>query len=60
MDIERQLRKISKNKRAIEERLNRIKSTDRTLESITDKYQKELSQIQQVKREILEEAKMQA
>ena len=60
VDIERQLRKISKNKRAIEERLNRIKSTDRTLESITDKYQKELSQIQQVKREILEEAKMQA
>ena len=30
------------------------------MESITDKYQKELSQIQQVKREILEEAKMQA
>lgn len=60
VNIERQLRKISKNKRAIEERLQRIKSTDRTLESITDKYQKELEQIQQVKREILEEAKMQA
>lgn len=60
VDMERHLKKIAKNKRAWEERLAKIKNTDRTLESITDKYQKELSDIQQVKKQILSEAKAEA
>ena len=60
VDMERHLKKIAKNKRAWEERLAKIKTTDRTLDSITNKYQKELSDIQQVKKQILNDAKAQA
>ncbi len=51
--IERNLRKIARNRRAIDERLERIKHTDKTLESITERYQKELQQIKQMRKEIL-------
>ena len=58
--IERNLRKIARNRRALDEKLERIKNTDRTLESITDKYQKELKEIKQLKKTILDEAKKEA
>ena len=58
--IERNLRKIARNRRALDEKLERIKHTDKTLESITDKYQKELQQIKQLKKEIIEQAKKEA
>ena len=58
--IERNLRKIARNRRAIDERLERIKHTDKTLESITERYQKELQQIQQMRKEILEQARKEA
>ena len=58
--IERNLRKIARNRKALDEKLERIKHTDRTLESITDKYQKELLQIKQLKKEIIDEAKKEA
>lgn len=58
--IERNLRKIARNRKALDEKLERIKHTDRTLENITDKYQKELQQIKQMKKEILDEAKKEA
>ena len=45
--IERNLRKIARNRKALDEKLERIKHTDKTLENITDKYQKELQQLQQ-------------
>ena len=60
VDIEKQLRKISRNRRALDEKLARIKNTDRTLESITEKYEKELTDIQSVKKQILAEAKKEA
>ena len=60
VDLEKQLRKISRNRRALDEKLARIKNTDRTLENITEKYEKELSDIQSVKKQILAEAKKQA
>ena len=40
--IERNLRKIARNRKALDEKLERIRNTDKTLENITDKYQKEL------------------
>ena len=58
--IERNLRKIARNRKALDEKLERIKHTDKTLENITDKYQKELLQIKQLKKEILDEAKREA
>ena len=58
--IERNLRKIARNRKALDEKLERIRNTDRTLESITDKYHKELSQIKQLKKEILDQAKKEA
>ena len=58
--MERNLRKIMRNRRAIDERLQKIKSTDKTLESITDRYQKELEDIRQTRKEILEKARMEA
>lgn len=60
VDMEKQLRKISRNRRALDEKLARIKNTDRTLESITEKYEKELTDIQSVKKQILEEARREA
>lgn len=60
VDLEKQLRKISRNRRALDEKLARIKHTDKTLESITEKYEKELTDIQAVKKQILAEAKREA
>jgi len=58
--IERNLRKIARNRKALDEKLERIRNTDRTLENITDKYQKELLQIRQKKKEIIDEARKEA
>ncbi len=58
--IERNLRKIARNRRALDEKLQKIRKTDQTLESITDKYQKELQSIKQMKKDILEEAHKEA
>ena len=58
--IERNLRRIARNRKALDEKLEKIRNTDRTLESITDKYQKELLEIRKKKKEILEEATKEA
>lgn len=58
--IERNLRKIARNRKALDEKLEKIRSTDRTLENITDKYQKELQDIKKLKKEILDAAKKEA
>ncbi len=58
--IERNLRKIARNRRALDEKLQHIRKTDQTLETITDKYQKELEGIKKLKKDILDEAKKEA
>jgi len=58
--MERNLRKIVKNRRALDERLQKIKNTDKTLENITERYQKELEDIKQTKKEIIDQAKKEA
>lgn len=58
--MERNLRKIVKNRRALDEKLEKIRNTDKTLENITGKYQKELEGIQQKKKEILDQARKEA
>lgn len=58
--IERNLRKIARNRRMLDEKIQKIRNTDKTLESITDKYQKELEDIRKKRQEIIDEAKREA
>ncbi len=58
--IERNLRKIARNRKALDEKLERIRHTDKTLENITGKYQKELEDIKKLKKQILDEARKEA
>lgn len=60
VNIERNLRKIARNRRALDEKLARIKTTDKTLESLTDRYQKELGDIKELKKSILAQARKEA
>ena len=58
--IERNLRRIARNRRALDEKLTKIRATDKTLEAVTDRYQKELQDIKQLRKNILEEARKEA
>ena len=58
--VERNLRKIARNRRVLDEKIQKIRNTDKTLESITDKYQKELEDIRKKRQEIIDEAKREA
>lgn len=58
--IERNLRKIERNRRALDEKLQKIRATDKTLEAVTEKYHKELSDIKQLRENILAEARQEA
>jgi len=60
VDIERNLRKIARNRKALDEKLQKIRKTDQTLESITDRYQKELENIRQMRKNILDDARREA
>lgn len=58
--IERNLRKIARNRRQLDERLQKIKHTDKALEGITERYQQELEEIRRQRKDILDEARMEA
>ncbi len=58
--IERNLRKIARNRRALDEKLTKIRATDKTLEGLTDRYEKELEEIKEMRRQILDEARTEA
>jgi len=60
VDLERQLRAISKNRRKLDEKLARIKNTDKNLESVTERYAQELSDIKETKKKIVQQAKDEA
>ena len=60
VDIERNLRQIARNRRVLDQKLQKVKVADKTLEGLTDKYQKELQTIQQQRKEIIAEAKKEA
>ena len=60
VNIERNLRQIARSRRVLDEKLARIKTTDKTLESLTDKYQKELGEVKALKKSILDEARREA
>ena len=58
--IERNLRKIVRRRKALDEKLQKVKSTDKALEGLTAKYQKELEDIRDQKKKILESARQEA
>ena len=58
--IERNLRKIARNRRALDEKLQKIKHTDKALEGITERYQQELEDIRRQRKDILDEARKEA
>lgn len=60
VDMERQIKSIARNRRRWEEKVAKIRQTDKTLETITDKYQTELSEIQALRKKMLAEAKAEA
>ena len=58
--IERNLRKIVRRRKVLDEKLQKVKSTDKALEGLTAKYQKELEDIRDQKKKILESARQEA
>ncbi|MCF0178094.1 MAG: endonuclease MutS2, partial [Bacteroidales bacterium] len=60
VNMERQLRKIARNRKALDEKLIKVRSADKALEGLTEKYQKELLDIKGLKKTILDEARAEA
>ena len=58
--IERNLRKIARSRKALDEKLTRVKAADKTLDSLTQKYEKELETIKQERKTILDDARKEA
>ncbi len=58
--IEKNLRKIARGRRQLEERLQKIKHTDKTLEGLTERYQQELEDIKAQRKDILDAARKEA
>lgn len=58
--IERNLRQIARNRKALDEKLQKIRNTDKTLENITGKYKKELEAIRSMRDEIIAKAREEA
>ena len=58
--MERNLRKIARNRRALDEKLQKVKHNDRTLTELTEKYEKELEDIRRLRESIIAEARREA
>ena len=58
--MERNLRRIARNRRALDEKLQKVKHSDRELTELTEKYGKELEDIRRQRETILAEAKREA
>ncbi len=58
--IERNLRKIARNRRALDEKLQKVKNSDRTLTGLTEQYRKELEDIKSLRESIISDAMQEA
>lgn len=58
--IERNLRRIVRNRRALDEKLMKVKHTDKELAQAVEEYQKELEELQQERKQILDAAHREA
>ncbi|MDD2538611.1 MAG: Smr/MutS family protein [Bacteroidales bacterium] len=60
VETERYIRSIARNRKKWEEKVARIKQTDKTLDTITDKYQTELSEIRSLRKKMIDQARTEA
>ena len=60
VDIERNLRRIVRGRRVLDEKIRKVQHTDKALEDLMQKHQSELDDIQARRKEILDEAREQA
>lgn len=60
VNIERNLRRIVRRRKALDEKLQKVGRTDKALEGLTDKYRKELEDIRDQRKQILESARQEA
>ncbi|MCQ2158235.1 MAG: Smr/MutS family protein [Bacteroidales bacterium] len=58
--MERNLRRIARGRRVLDEKIRKVQHTDKALEGLTEKYLSELEDIQMQRRKILDEARMEA
>lgn len=58
--MEKNLRKIARNRRALDEKLQKVKHSDKTLTELTERYEKELEEIRKLRESIISDAKRQA
>ena len=58
--IERNLRKIARNRRVLDEKLQKVKNSDKALTGLTEKYQKELEDIKSLRESIIASAMQEA
>ncbi len=58
--IERNLRKIARNRRALDEKLQKVKNSDRALTGLTEQYRKELEDIKSLRESIISDAMQEA
>ena len=58
--IERNLRRIARNRKALDEKLQKVKNSDKALTGLTEKYQKELEEIKQLRESIIASAMQEA
>ena len=58
--MERNLRKIARNRRALDEKLQKVKHSDKALTELTERYEKELEDIRRLRESILADARREA
>ena len=58
--IEKNLRKIVRNRRVLDEKIQKIKHTDKSLDEMMERYQQELESLSQERRSILDAARSEA
>lgn len=60
VDIERNLRRIVRGRRVLDEKIRKVKNTEGSLEGLTTRYQNELEALQKERQAILDEARKEA
>ena len=58
--MERNLRKIARNRRALDEKLQKVRHSDKALTELTERYEKELEDIRRLRESILADARREA
>ncbi len=60
VDIERNLRRIVKGRRVLDEKIRKVKTTEGSLENLTERYRGELEDLQKQRKAIIDDANRQA